>query len=609
MSRNIQSAVVLALGLLSAALLHAQASDPSSDWDDSASWSTTARPGIPLPQGFTGTVYSQKGANRTGLQMVYGLLPPFDRPQQLQGLVALMETAFWTGPSPITRMKFLMLGRQKDDNVSSGAEPFWFSSSTWAPYLLALPLAVDMTHLSITLQVRQSDGKIAVQTPRVTLEDNRLQDPSADEPPVTKHGWVAMEGDWDKPRNVVKEIYDPWHLGASVFWAGQSPRGVLAQTVSLAPFAEWRRRSNPRAVFTGFVGSYGGDKDSSGAAVEALDAEGSVLDSRVLPQTDADLWMPFALDLPIPDSAVSIRVRLTAVRVAGKDNNGYFDNLALMFPGSGPADRQQMVLRDYSAPKGPSQDETRLSDAKKAFIEGKQLPVITPVNGAWADSPEFSDSIPQLDGKRTIAYQFDSTRDETLTVNLDKVPPFLVIVEVTDADFHVVSRATDEYEQHVVADLVPGHYTVFITVTSPEVSGQAAMTVATAARTRVTLGTGPVRQSFLANPVLMEQMTSLDPGPQWMVHHEFLSIGPKIDGLPARVFMQPVKKGETAKLKVDPPEITMEVYDEKYNRLDEPGAAPGDRIVRVKASGKLYILVLGPKAKYFRDFFISREAK
>jgi len=601
--------LALAFGLLSAAFLHSQVSDPSSDWDDSASWSTTTRQGIPLPAGITGTVYSQNAASRTGLKMVYGLLPPFENPNDLRGLVALMETAYWTGPSPTTQMKFIVLGKQKDDNVSLGAEPFWLSSSSWAPYLLALPLAVDMTHLSITLQIRNSDGKIAVQSPRVTLEDNRLLDPSADEQPVTKKGWVAMEGDWDKPRNVVQEIYDPWHLGGSVFWAAQSPRGVLSQTVSLGPFAQWRKRSNPRAVFTGFVGSWGGDKDSSGAAVEALDADGNVLDSRVLPQTDANLWMPFALDLPIPVAAASIRVTLTAVRVAGKDNNGYFDNLALLFPGSGPADRQQMVLREFSAPKGPSEDEARLSAAKREFVQGKKLPVIPPVNGAWADSPAFTDSIPQLDGKRTIAYQYDSTRDEILTVNLDKVPPFLVIVEITDADFHLVSRATDEYEQHIVADLVPGRYTVFITVTSPDVAGQGVMTVTTAARTSVTLGTGPVREGFLANPVLMAQMTSLAPGPSWNVHHEFLSVGPKIDGLPARVFMQPVNKGETAKLKIDPPEITMEVYDEKYNRLDEAGSAPGERVVHVLTSGNLYILVLGPKAKYFRDFFISREQK
>ena len=72
-----------------------------------------------------------------------------------------------------------------------------------------------------------------------------------------------------------------------------------------------------------------------------------------------------------------------------------------------------------------------------------------------------------------------------------------------------------------------------------------------------------------------------------------------------RVFRQPVLNGETLCVAVDPAVLTAEVHDAVYNRLDEPGRARGERVVRAKASGHLYGLVLTPKMKYWRDFTIS----
>jgi hypothetical protein len=253
----------------------------------------------------------------------------------------------------------------------------------------------------------------------------------------------------------------------------------------------------------------------------------------------------------------------------------------------------------------------QLRAERRAFLDRQgPLAVIAMDQGAWAGSATFDASLPEMDGKRTVAYEYDSPGGETLTVKAENAPGFQMVVEIVNAEQRAVSRVLNKDATHVSADLDPGRYTVFFIARSTNWSGTAALSAAVGPRQKQTLDSGPVRQGFLSHPILMEQMTAAQPGlKEWNIRHQFMSIGPKVDGLPARVFTQRVTKGETIILTMDPAEIAMEVYDEKYNRLDEAGTVQGRRIVHARATAAIYILVLAPKQKYARAFTISRVLK
>lgn len=157
---------------------------------------------------------------------------------------------------------------------------------------------------------------------------NWLLNPWAEIHPVTVTGWRPSSGDWTKPKSGTAGA-----SGQAFFWGGAHPRAELYQEISLAALSAWLADGAGTAVFRGYLGSWKDDADSSQVYLEALGANGAVLRSATTGAKNHDTWTLETFTLPLPATTAALRLRLVAVRVAGNDNNGYFDDLELRVVG------------------------------------------------------------------------------------------------------------------------------------------------------------------------------------------------------------------------------------------------------------------------------------
>lgn len=161
---------------------------------------------------------------------------------------------------------------------------------------------------------------------------NLLQNPSAEQQPVTGNGWTQVAGDWAIPRGTDAGMIGT-RTGANFFWGGQSAAAELYQEVDLTGYRAWLGDDGTRsALFAGYRASWSGDGDTSRVVVEARDATGAVLWSADAGATSPDSWSRVELKVPLPAGSAKIRVRLLSTRLSGADNNGYFDDLGLYLP-------------------------------------------------------------------------------------------------------------------------------------------------------------------------------------------------------------------------------------------------------------------------------------
>lgn len=161
------------------------------------------------------------------------------------------------------------------------------------------------------------------------LGGNWLVNPGAETQPVTTSGWRQVSGDWSKLKTGTAA-----NSGQAFFWAGQQPRGEIVQDVSLAALASWLADGAAVARLSGSLGSWKDDADSSQMTLEALGAGGAVLRTATTGPKNYDAWTLESLAMQLPAATAVLRVRLLAVRTAGNDNNGYFDDLDLRLAGA-----------------------------------------------------------------------------------------------------------------------------------------------------------------------------------------------------------------------------------------------------------------------------------
>lgn len=161
---------------------------------------------------------------------------------------------------------------------------------------------------------------------------NLLQNPSAEQQPVTANGWTQASGNWTIPRGTDDGMIGT-RTGANFFWGGQSAAAELYQEVDLAGYRAWLGDDGSRsALFVGYRGSWSGDGDTSRVVVEARSAAGTVLWSADAGAASPDTWSRVELKVVLPAGSARIRVRLLSTRVSGQDNNGYFDDVGLYLP-------------------------------------------------------------------------------------------------------------------------------------------------------------------------------------------------------------------------------------------------------------------------------------
>ena len=163
---------------------------------------------------------------------------------------------------------------------------------------------------------------------------NLLVNPGAEQQPVTSHGWTVFPGggDWTIPRGDDDGGIGT-HSGDNFFWPGQSLNGYLYQIVDLTGYQAWMGDAGAHsAYFVCYIGSWSGDGDVAWVAVEALDENGGLIDYVSSTPSSPDVWTRVELKLQLPAGTTQIRVGLYADRLAGLDNNGYFDDVGLYLP-------------------------------------------------------------------------------------------------------------------------------------------------------------------------------------------------------------------------------------------------------------------------------------
>ncbi|MDF1714406.1 MAG: hypothetical protein P1U90_19375 [Akkermansiaceae bacterium] len=118
--------------------------------------------------------------------------------------------------------------------------------------------------------------------------------------------------------------------GASFFFPGASREAELRQTVSVEAYRNAIEAGRQDFAFAGYVSSYTGG-DSARIVVEFLDGtKTEILDSYDSGEHQPGrLWKRLHHQQSAPKGTRFIRVRLIAVRRAGKGDDGYFDDLRL----------------------------------------------------------------------------------------------------------------------------------------------------------------------------------------------------------------------------------------------------------------------------------------
>lgn len=158
---------------------------------------------------------------------------------------------------------------------------------------------------------------------------NLLVNPSAELQPVTANGWSSANGDWTIARGDDGGGIGT-HSGDNFFWAGQSAAGHLVQVVDVSSYRGWLGNGAQGALQVGYKGSWSGDGDTAETGVAAFDADGNPTSDYVNDgPTSPDAWTRTELTLNLPSWTAQMMSQLFSTRVAGSDNNGYFDDMHL----------------------------------------------------------------------------------------------------------------------------------------------------------------------------------------------------------------------------------------------------------------------------------------
>ncbi len=189
-------------------------------------------------------------------------------------------------------------------------------------------------------------GQTPVCTLITGLNTNRLCNPNAElgQGATDKSQVVPIPG-WTSSSPFTALRYDaPGSLtvaesqliggGTNFFYGGDTnPSSTATQLVNVADEATGIDAGQRTAQLQAYLGGYGGD--NAAIRAEFLSAGGTVLGTPLLLGPRSDDLQLLSTSGQVPASTRAIRITMTSTRLAGNDNEGYFDNLSLNLTQSG----------------------------------------------------------------------------------------------------------------------------------------------------------------------------------------------------------------------------------------------------------------------------------
>jgi hypothetical protein len=170
-----------------------------------------------------------------------------------------------------------------------------------------------------------------------------LLNPGAETGDLT--GWISAEGSFRAAQEVANSTPPP-HQGGWMFAAGNTATSRLLQSVDVSAFAADIDAGLLFAHFSGWVRDWAID-DLGYLVVEALDADGAVLASQSTAGFDGAVWTLREVELALPPATRTLVVELRGERVAGLDNDAYFDDLDLCVDGTAGGSDAELVVPPY----------------------------------------------------------------------------------------------------------------------------------------------------------------------------------------------------------------------------------------------------------------------
>ena len=140
-------------------------------------------------------------------------------------------------------------------------------------------------------------------------------------------GWVVERGDFESRAEQVLSIPAPV-TGQRLFFAGQAAESRLRQDVDTQPFSILSEAGHLYASLTAQARTWSGD-DRAGLELLALDGAGNPLGGVTSDLFAEDTWTIRQLSLAVPAGTRTLRIVLVGERLAGQDNDAYFDDVQL----------------------------------------------------------------------------------------------------------------------------------------------------------------------------------------------------------------------------------------------------------------------------------------
>jgi len=110
---------------------------------------------------------------------------------------------------------------------------------------------------------------------------------------------------------------------------GESSTGTAFQRINVSSYAQQIDGGNFYARFSGYLRAYATNNDLPEIAIECLDAAGNILLSTPYYGSGIAQWQKVEQSVLIPVLTRTIKILLKGTRLAGTDNDSYFDELSL----------------------------------------------------------------------------------------------------------------------------------------------------------------------------------------------------------------------------------------------------------------------------------------
>jgi predicted phosphodiesterase len=171
-----------------------------------------------------------------------------------------------------------------------------------------------------------------------------LTNPGAETGDLT--GWTSETGDFRAARELAGSTPAPFE-GAWQFAAGTTAAARLFQDVDVTDLAADIDAGAMTAHLVGRLRDWAGGDDLAFLGLEARDASGAVLGTRETPGFADAIWTRREAAMALPAGTRTVRAILRGERVAGSDNDAYFDALGLCVDGIPTGSDDDLIVPPY----------------------------------------------------------------------------------------------------------------------------------------------------------------------------------------------------------------------------------------------------------------------